>query len=146
MHLNRNLTRAAATGGVLLFSMGISGPVSAHETGSTGTGVHADHRTGDHKATLAEMKTWVDGAVASRLLHLDRVAARVAASDRLSAEQKAAWNESIEARRTALRELQSQVAAANTKQEIRAALREAKLLHGCHGWMRHHAKGHDDRR
>ena len=141
--MNRIVTRAAATGGVLLLSLALSGPVSAHEhPGSATKGSHADHRHGDHTVTLADMQSWVNRAVDSRLRDLDRLADRVATSDRLSAEQKSAWNARIDARRMKLGELKSQVAAADTKHEVFAALRDAKFLRGCGGWKHFH---HDDR-
>ena len=112
--MNRTLTRtAAAAGGILLAAVGMSAPAYAGDhNGSHRIGVHAQHRYGD--ATLAEVQAWVDKAIAHRLNKLDRVANRIADSDRLSDEQRARWSDKIADARADLVDLRSAVAAADS--------------------------------
>ena len=134
--MNRTMTRtAAAAAGVLLAAVGFSAPAYAGDHhGSQRNGVHATHRYGD--ATLAEVKAWVDRKIEHRLDKLDRAAAWIAESDRINDEQRARWSDKIADAQADLVDLRSAVAAADSKSEVRSALRDSDLR-GCFGWHRH---------
>jgi hypothetical protein len=78
------------------------------------------------------------------LAWLDAVEAQVAASDKLSDEQKTAFLSHLQAKEDALTQLRADVAAATTLDELRAVLKAegaALFAHHRHGNFGHHRHG-----
>jgi hypothetical protein len=94
----------------------------------------------DPSITLADAQAKLDEKAAKVLAWLDAIEAKVAASDKLSDEQKTAFLSHLQAKEDALTQLRADVAAATTLDELRAVLKaEGAALFGHH---RHGNFGH----
>ncbi len=140
--MHTNARRVSAIAGAAVLALGIAGPAYATETGSDPT---ANHAPAHAAPTLAQVKAWLTTKIDDHLAWIEKAEARVVASTKLTAAQKADVTKRLAAQATALATLKTQIAAATTKAEIDADLKAAVTAgtlfwgHRCghghlHGW------------
>jgi hypothetical protein len=160
--MTRTATRVAAAVGATVVMMGLATPALActnMDAGGRAAAVSSDQATSDQakndpskafgkhdpSLTLAEAQAKLDEKVANKLAWLDAIEAKVAASDKLSAEQKTAFLAHLQGKEDALTQLRADLAAATTLDDLRAVLKsEGADLFGFrhhHGNFGHHKGG-----
>jgi hypothetical protein len=95
--------------------------------------------------TLTELQAKLDQKIGAKLAWLDAIEAKVTASDRLSADQKAAVLAHLQSSEDALTQLRADVAAAATLDDLRSVLKASDVNlfqhKGRHAGNRHHSGG-----
>jgi hypothetical protein len=155
--MTRTATRVAAAVGATVVMMGLATPALActkTDAGGRSSAVSFEQAKNDpSKAglfgkhdpslTLADAQAKLDEKAAQKLAWLDAIEAKVAASDKLTDEQKTFFLSHLQAKEDALTQLRADVAAATTLDELRAVLKaEGAALFG----HRHHFRGHHSNR
>jgi hypothetical protein len=161
--MTRTATRVAAAVGATVVMMGLAGPALActkTDLGGRSAVVSSDQAKNDPgkafgkhdpSLTLAEAQAKLDAKIADNLARLDAIEAKVAASDKVTDEQKTAFLAHLQGKEEALTKLRADVAAAATLDDLRAVLKAegADLFgfghHRGHFGNRHHKGGLGDR-
>jgi hypothetical protein len=148
----RTATRVAAAVGATVVMMGLAAPALACTTTEAGgrssavvSSFEAKNDPGKafHKAkhdpslTLADLQAKLDAKFADKLAWLDKIEAKVSASNRLSDEQKTAVLARLQSSEDALTQLRADVAAATSVDAVKAALKAADV-NLFRGWGWHH--------
>jgi hypothetical protein len=135
----RTATRVTAAVGATVVMMALAAPALACTTadgGLTTVAASATQAKNDpatsvmgakHRSpfTLAKLQAVLDAKIADKLAWLDKIEAKVSASDRLSDAQKADFLAHLQAKADALTQLRADIAAATTVDAVKAALKAA---------------------
>jgi hypothetical protein len=141
----RHAKKITALTGATLLSLGLAAPAFAQTIGAQDTVAPTiKHAKTTHTVTVESLRTRLTNSIDKRLARIEMIRARVTGSTRRTDQQKADVLTRIQTAQDSLAALRTTVATATTTDEIRAAVKAARLRgllftghrHGHHA--RHH--------